>query len=55
MEHMNPNNVKYNEAAVKEVIDILKDMPEERQAYLNGYAAGMNAERRLSESDQRTA
>lgn len=52
---MNINGENFNEAAVKEVIDILKDMPEERQAYLNGYAAGMNAERRLSEATQRTA
>ena len=40
--------------AIKEVIDILKELPEERQAYLNGYAAGMNAERRLS-ADTRSA
>lgn len=36
------------EETVKEVIEILKEMPAERQAYLNGYAAGMNAEHKLS-------
>ena len=48
------NTVLANEAAVKEVIEILKDLPDDRQAYLNGYAAGMNAERRLS-ADNRSA
>lgn len=36
------------EETVKEMIKILKDMPAERQAYLDGYAAGMNAERKLA-------
>ena len=45
---------KNSENAVKEVIEILKDLPDERKAYLNGYAAGMNAERRLS-ADTRSA
>ena len=36
------------EETVKEVIEILKDMPAERQAYLNGYAAGMSAEHKLA-------
>ena len=48
------NIEKKNEVAAKEVIEILKDLPVERQAYLNGYAAGMNAERRLS-ADTRSA
>lgn len=39
---------KKNETAAKEVIEILKELPDERKAYLSGYAAGMNAERRLS-------
>ena len=46
------NTVLANEAAVKEVIEILKDLPDDRQAYLNGYAAGMNAERRLSANNR---
>ena len=36
------------DTAVKEMVDILKNLPEARQAYLNGVAAGMAAERRLS-------
>lgn len=48
---------KMSENALEEVIGILKDLPEERQAYLNGYAAGMAAEHRLQRvvTDQRSA
>lgn len=48
---------KASENALEEVIGILKDLPEERQAYLNGYAAGMAAEHRLQRAvtDQRSA
>lgn len=48
---------KTNEKTLEEVIGILKGLPEERQAYLNGYAAGMAAEHRLQQSanDQRSA
>ena len=48
---------RFNENALEEVISILKNLPEERQAYLNGYAAGMAAEHRLQQavSDQRSA
>lgn len=48
---------KIGENALEEVIGILKDLPEERQAYLNGYAAGMAAEHRLQRivTDQRSA
>ena len=48
---------KCNENTLEEVIGILKDLPEERQVYLNGYAAGMIAERRLQQplNDQRSA
>ena len=48
------NTNKKNETAAKEVIEILKALPDERKAYLSGYAAGMNAERRLS-ADTRSA
>ena len=40
---------------VKEMIEIMKDLPEERKVYLNGYAAGMLAEKRLSATDDRSA
>ena len=48
---------QFNENALEEVISILKNLPEERQAYLNGYAAGMAAEHRLQQAvnDQRSA
>lgn len=39
------------DATVAEMIDILKNLPEERKAYLNGYAAGMAAEKHLSTTD----
>ena len=43
-----------SEIVAKEMIEILKDLPDDRKAYLSGYAAGMNAERRLS-ADTRSA
>lgn len=55
------NNVEANERTksdtVKELIDTLKELPEARQAYLNGVAAGMAAERRiaLASADTRSA
>lgn len=42
------------EETVREMVEILKEMPQERQAYLNGYAAGMNAERRLAQTTDDT-
>ena len=45
---MNKEHSRTPEETAKEMIEILKNMPQERQAYLNGYAAGMNAERKLS-------
>ena len=38
------------EETVKEVVEILKELPKERQAYLNGYAAGMMIERKLAQT-----
>lgn len=45
---MNKEHNRTPEETAKEMIEILKNMPQDRQAYLNGYAAGMNAERKLS-------
>lgn len=50
---MNNERERTPEETAMEMIEILKDMPVERQAYLNGYAAGMNAEQKLAA--QRTA
>lgn len=50
----NANEPKRDNNAVIEVIELLKDMPEARQAYLSGIAAGMAAERRLSQADTDT-
>ena len=51
---MEKQYARTQEETVKEMIEILKDMPVERQAYLNGYAAGMKAELKLS-SQQKPA
>lgn len=46
MENNNSSIVISDET--KEVIEILKSLPENRKAYLSGYAAGMVAERHLT-------
>ena len=46
--------MKRENEVVIEVIEMLKEMPEARKAYLSGVAAGMAAERRLSAPDTDT-
>ena len=45
---MNASATMSAENTLREMCEIFENMPEERQAYLNGYVAGMNAERALS-------